>query len=136
MQTLAAIISGIAKVAGTALIMVALLAATGHLFPANTPSDDIAAAALLALAEGVLYILPMRIWLKNNRRVLLFVAATLFVPFLVALAAVQYGIHSAALTPQVTGNLMSAAVAFLVSLCPPAALLLARKRRLHPEPKD
>jgi hypothetical protein len=135
MQTLAAIVSVIAKVSGAALITVALFAATGHLFPTSVPADDLAAVSLLALGEGVLYILPQRIWLKNNRRVLLYLAATLFVPFLVALSAVQYGFHTNAPTPQVAANLISAAGAFMVSLCPPAALLLAWRRRHHPGPK-
>jgi len=136
MQTLAAITSIIAKVAGAALIMVALLAAAGRLFPPSVPADDVAAVSLLALGEGVLYVLPLRIWLKSNRRVLLYLAATLFMPFLVALTAVQYGFRAPAVTPQVATNLMSAAAVFILSLCPPASLLLAWRRRHRPGAKD
>lgn len=136
MKALSAIVTLTAKVSGAALIAAALFAAGGRLFPPSVPADDIAAVSLLALVEGVLYVLPLRIWLNSNRRVLLYLAATLFVPFLMALAAVQYGLRAPAGSPQVAANLMSAAAAFAASLCPPAALLLAWKRRHHPGPQD
>ena len=132
MQRLADILSVIAKGSGALLIAVALLAAGGRIFPPTVPADDIAVVSLLALGEGLLYLLPLRLVLAGRRRVMLYLAATLFVPFLVALAAVQYSLSATVPSGRMAANLTSAAAVFIMALCPPAAVLAALVARGRP----
>jgi len=129
MQKISALLTITARLSGAALIAAAAFAVSGRLFPVGTPTDDVAAVSLLALTEGVLYLLPLRAVLAGRNRVLLYLAATLFVPFLVALTAVNYGVQSTASSEQVAGNLISAGVVFLVSMCPPAAVVVSLLQR-------
>lgn len=123
------VLTAITKILGAALIVSALLAATDNLLPQNMPVDDIAALSLVAFVEGALYSLPQRWFLANHRRMLLYLAATGFAPFLVALAAVQYGFQEMGAPSQRAANLISAGAVFLLALCPPAAILVAFRRR-------
>lgn len=132
MKSLSTALTGITKIIGAALIASALLAINGRLLPQNTPMDDIAAFALVAFVEGVLYSVPQKHFLVNRRRAMLYLAVTAFVPFLVAFAALQYGFQATAAPSRLAANLISAGAAFLLALCPPAALLVTYRRRHSP----
>jgi hypothetical protein len=119
------ILTATTKVLGVASVAIAVLGAAGLLFPREVPMDDVAAVSLVAMGAGVLYLVPQQWITASRRRVILYLAATGFAPFLIFLAAVLYGLQSSAPPFRLAANLVTAGIVFLLTLCPLLSVLLA-----------
>ena len=107
--------------------------------PSDTSGKGFEMIAVLALVQGVLYMVPNRHLAVSMPRILGYMAITLFPPFLAVFIVLnQYVLHSF----QVIGSVQELAGLLLIaaaSLCAPLSLLLsAETRRRHPgnRPKD